>query len=479
MSSRECPTSVFRSLVAILGECGPTPIFLHDGANPGNTLFIAKGPTQALEWIRGPGRQPEADDEPAAGALVLGGSRPQQERSPTRAEDPREIRDSDASEGDTEPLQSRKRGMADAGLDLGPLETWVSQRKIAANWRKEQRQRKKLNQKLSMAFVMSEEDVSKVGGSLTVERRSVFAWLGRQPGCGQLTATMAAKMVKKALAVGGAQALENWRLVLERWRHSGRLSYAHSTVSMFSPSSSAQDEDVIVAGFSGAFLETTGVETVGVVQDILYRQLLACLYEWYRTAEAYLLVESSGSSRGSGRNGAARVKAQLFDATFPGFKAKRERDDPAYKKKWKHFTRHLDKGQRWWMVRAELGLGMLALIPSSIVSHSWVERLPADQFRTWLELVQHQNPSVVELGMAIKETLNDALEGRDPPVDRLVLEEMEEEELKRMPEAELPRLLECASDSVSSVVDYGEIDQGGDVEEDFEDDEWAFQAMAA
>lgn len=81
--------------------------------------------------------------------------------------------------------------------------------------------------------------------------------------------------------------------------------------------------------------------------------------------------------------------------------------------------------------------------------------------------------------MAIKETLNDALEGRDPPVDRLVLEEMEEEELKRMPEAKLPQLLECASDSVSSVVDYGEINQGGDVEEDFEDDEWAFQAMAA
>ena len=80
-------------------------------------------------------------------------------------------------------------------------------------------------------------------------------------------------------------------------------------------------------------------------------------------------------------------------------------------KAWRHFGKRLEKGRRWWNIKSSLGAGILAIIPSSVVPHSWVERLPGDQFDVWVQLIQRHYSSAIQFASLIKEAVKNTLKG--------------------------------------------------------------------
>jgi hypothetical protein len=157
------------------------------------------------------------------------------------------------------------------------------------------------------------------------------------------------------------------------------------------------------------------------------------------------MVDSDGQEtyelRRPGARNAAIAKARLFQAIWPT-----ETGSPAMSqvsqtilpqlgdavpsdrqnKLWRSLSKRLEKGRRWADLEQRFGMGFLALVPSSTVPHSWIERLSIDHFTVWMDMVNRFNMRAVEFGRLIIHPMKDALHGRQAP-SRLVLEEITED----------------------------------------------------
>lgn len=80
-------------------------------------------------------------------------------------------------------------------------------------------------------------------------------------------------------------------------------------------------------GFYRAFLAAAGVEAAGILQDIIYRYLLASLYGSYQDTERLLAEDGTEplAARSRGIGNASVVKIRLFQALHPSV-------DPASKR---------------------------------------------------------------------------------------------------------------------------------------------------
>jgi hypothetical protein len=442
----ECSTDTLRALRRLLKRDGGAAMWVRDKTGRGG-FFIAKSPTHALQWMR---ESSEPDIKRRLDSIKVE-SPPSSQSHPSEDSDTSAndwgsppampetllIPDAEPSEDDSEPVRpGGKRKRAD---DSPPPETTLTvTNKHAA---RERERRTKLAKELSAAFVDSDEENENPEEAFTRENGLMFAWIGKQPSCKGIGSRAAASMVRKCLAVGGPEAFENWKVVLTHWRAAGSLSISQRPPpGSMSDLSGGHTVDSVLHGFRTAFLATGGVEATGILHDILYRHQLASLYGWYEDA-GKILVDNQSVVRARGVGNSSVVKDRLFNVLYPNVGA----EDDSYPKLWRHFTRQIEKGRRWWSIRTRLGPGVLALIPSAVVPHSYLERLGSAHFFVWMELIERYNKSAIEFGSLIASPVQDALEGRPPPTRRLVLEEMEECDLRELGGWKLPDLLKSCS----------------------------------
>ncbi len=323
------------------------------------------------------------------------------------------------------------------------------------NRRKERDRRRRLENKLSNVFVTEEED--NMQDAYIRENGRKLAWLAKQPNCMGIGRREASALVYKASAIGSGEAVENLKAVLAYWRKNGTVDLNRQTPpqlssqppqsssqSLVTSISSSQNINAALSGFRKAFFNVATIEATGILQDILYRHYLAHLYNCYRTAEA-LLDRTRSSARGRGVGNASLVKQQLFNALYPST------DTPSSSlpdssapsgKQWRYFTKCLMKGHQWYCMQETLGSGIFALIPTSKIPNSFVERLSSGVFNVFLELINRFHPDAIKFGRLIDHFIQNALAGRQPPNTYLPIEDISDDRLQEMHLSDVLQLFE-------------------------------------
>jgi hypothetical protein len=97
---------------------------------------------------------------------------------------------------------------------------------------------------------------------------------------------------------------------------------------------------------------------------------------------------------------------------------------------WHEFRDDLRYDSRWERIRHEFGNdGIFALMPPSLISDRFVERLLNDRFDTWLSLVREFNDLNCDLVRKASVLVDYALSGNILPDARLTLETIAEQEI--------------------------------------------------
>jgi hypothetical protein len=318
------------------------------------------------------------------------------------------------------------------------------------NRRKERERRRRLESRLSEVFVTEEED--DMQDAYVRENGRKLGWLAKQADCMGMGRREASALVYRASAIGSGEAVENVKAVLAHWRKNGTVDLnlnrqttpQPSSQSLVAFSSSSQSVNAALSGFRKAFFNVASIEATGILQEILYRHHLAHLYDCYQNAEA-LLDRTRSSARGRGVSDASLVKKQLFKALYPST------DTPSSSladssapsgKQWRYFTKCLTKGHRWYCMRETLGSGILALVPTSKVPHSFIERLSSGVFKVFLKLIEQFYPDAIRFGRLIEEFMQDALMGGQPPRSHLPIEDVSDDRLQEMHLSEVVQLFE-------------------------------------
>ena len=169
------------------------------------------------------------------------------------------------------------------------------------------------------------------------------------------------------------------------------------------------------------------MKSKNLLDMIAHRKALAELSTRYERLKSQLRPDAEGYRKRVGKH-----KVWLFHLLYPDHAAvHRPADDSGQcRSDWHEFTDDLRYGNRWERIRDTFGgEGVLALMPPSIISNRFLERLPNDRFDTWLSLVQEFNAPGCELVRKASILMDHALSGSSLPNAKLRLEMIEEVEI--------------------------------------------------
>jgi len=93
-------------------------------------------------------------------------------------------------------------------------------------------------------------------------------------------------------------------------------------------------------------------------------------------------------------------------------------------------------------MREKLGSGILALIPTSKLPNSFIERLSSAVFKVFLDLIERFYPDTIKFGRLIEHSMQNALMGRQPPRSHLPIEDLSDNRLQEMHLSDLVQLFE-------------------------------------
>jgi len=93
-------------------------------------------------------------------------------------------------------------------------------------------------------------------------------------------------------------------------------------------------------------------------------------------------------------------------------------------------------------MRETLGPGILALIPTSKLPNSFVERLSSPVFKVFLNLINRFYPDAIKFGRLIEHFMQSALMGRRPPYSHLPIEDLSDDQLQEIHLSDLVQLFE-------------------------------------
>jgi hypothetical protein len=501
VTPQETRSFLLRSLPALFIGTDTAAVWVRDSANPRLSFFVAKSPQDALQWIRQSCR-PEV--LPRLDPVNADNANPDPQSPQSRIEDDSDYGSAAEFQSTAGPDSTRdtsddgagrrgKRPMSDAPPSQPAAKrtrdhTATSDPEYVTtvgnvNRRKERDRRRKFESKLSEVFVTEEED--DIQDAYVRENGRKLGWLAKQADCMGMGRREASALVYRASAIGSGEAVENVKAVLAYWRKNGTVDLNRQTVpqswypptsrpppshpppsrplqsssqSLVTFTSSSQNINAALSGFRKAFFDVASIEATGILQEILYRHHLARLYDCYRNAEA-LLDGTRSSARGRGVSDASLVKKQLFKALYPSTDTPSSLADSSApsSKQWRYFTKCLTKGHRWYCMRETLGSGILALIPTSKVPHSFVERLSSGVFKVFLELIERFYPDAIKFGRLIEDNIKNALVGRQPPRSHLPIEDISNDRLQEMDLSEVVQLFEGypapAIEDISSAIE--------------------------
>ena len=468
ITPQETRTFLLRSLPALFIGTDTPAVWVRDSTNPSLSFFVAKSPEDALQWIRQSCRpevlqqlepayadhanldsRPRSEDDGSYGSLAEFRS-----TAGVAENDPDSTRDT----SDESARRRGKRPVSNASPSLPPAKRTRNHTATPepeyitttgnVNRRKERDRRRRLENKLSEVFITEEED--DMQDAYVRENGRKLGWLAKQADCVGMGRREASALVYRASAIGSGEAVENVKAILAHWRKNGTIDLNRqappqsSSQSLVTFTSGSQNINAALSGFRKAFFNVASIEATGILQEILYRHHLAHLYNCYRNAEA-LLDRARSSARGRGVGDASLVKQQLFKALYPST------DTPSSSladssapsgKQWRYFTKCLMKGHRWYCMQETLGSGIFALIPTSKIPHSFVERLSSGVFKVFLELIKRFYPDAIKFGQLIEDFIQNALMGQQPPHSYLPIEDISDDRLQEMELSEVLQLFE-------------------------------------
>jgi hypothetical protein len=281
-------------------------------------------------------------------------------------------------------------------------------------------------------------------------------------------------LLDAAFAVAGPDAMKHIRRLLDQLRHGGltRLLTLPSADHLESTKLALADRadhslpTPEIASFYLAYQGVSRLKSKNLLDVISRRKALAELSCSYERLKSRLDPHLKHYKQRVGEQ-----KLALFRLIYPAYAAVgRPADDTGQcRLDWHEFTDDLRYGGRWERIRHEFGGdGIFALMPPSLVSDRFVERLPNDRFDVWLSLVREFNDPNRDLVRSASVLVDYALSGSSLPDTRLTLETIAEEEIGRHDNASAlldgwSSALPDRSDFIASTPD----DAFGDFEEFF------------
>ena len=249
------------------------------------------------------------------------------------------------------------------------------------------------------------------------------------------SSTLRRDMWKKAGAVGGPQALEEWQNAIGYWRNA---AYLEPTRGLIAPtedqvaSKKGGKELAIrkphlakvhpdIQAFCQVYERLDENDMDDIVRTINYRSYSATLHQRYERATPIVdKTETSGQTK------ATTAKVQLFKHLYPGLAEATEPQKVA-PAKWKKLTRRLNFAKRWAFLRDQLGVGIFWVMPRELLPHTFVEQTLRrwNQLEVWVELVRKRSPYAIRLG----ETTMNQIQGMNArsrvPSKRRILETLD------------------------------------------------------
>jgi len=158
------------------------------------------------------------------------------------------------------------------------------------------------------------------------------------------------------------------------------------------------------------------------VRAIVRRERLADFWDAFQTLLRPTVRPKLGWKKKFGEVKRARLKE-----AHPNLDPKGQE----YRRQERRFKHQLQYGERWARLRGEFGPGIFALLPSIVVTNSWVEQtLSATQFDAWLSILRRHNHPDTTLVERAWRLVEGALSGEKAPV-RLRLKEIPFEDMER------------------------------------------------
>lgn len=292
-----------------------------------------------------------------------------------------------------------------------------------------------------------------------------------------------AEMIHRASTVATVDCLQDWRVVLDTWRElhrEGKRLFANIGVQVpglidASMTECATGNESMPAtqltqtrsAGQGTSLALTGIEvasfrqllatvkqseTADILGDIRHRWVMAALYKEYERLEGLLRqrVKLTGQR---GRGLATVAREQLFSEVHRDENGNTisVQDNPTSYRSW---SRYLEYGKRWKMLKDRFGVGIFALLPRGGVPNSFVERRPLRVLQEWIEMIARCNERVKDMAEAIEPLLLSCLREEQPPGE-LLLETVDSGELGEydlldllLPAADTQRNFEVVSDNI-------------------------------
>jgi len=182
-----------------------------------------------------------------------------------------------------------------------------------------------------------------------------------------------------------------------------------------------KDKEAIVAVHVSAYWALCD-DADDFVRAIVRRGRLADFWEAFQALLRPIVKPNLGWKKKFGEVKKARLKEAHPDLDPKG---------EEYRRQARRFEHQLQYGERWARLRGEFGPGIFALLPSTVVTNTWVEQtLSATQFDVWLSILRRHNRPDATMAERAWRLVEGALSGEEPPV-RLRLEEVSFEDMSR------------------------------------------------
>jgi hypothetical protein len=223
-----------------------------------------------------------------------------------------------------------------------------------------------------------------------------------------------AKMVRNAVAIAGVQCAEDWQQYMNTWRKYGHLT-SRPTSRNKTSLTHLRGVSAEIRAFYYKYCRVEVSEVTNNWRAITDRIRQVDLWEAFLRAGQTIPSKDLGMVR-NGQVLLSQQKVYLFSIIHPEFKGI---DSPSgtggCKREWGRFRHQLWAASRWHTLQLELGYGVLGLIPSRVVSNSWVERtLKVDEFSLWILVIRAWNPRCLEASQAWASTLRRAFSHQGP-----------------------------------------------------------------
>lgn len=406
---------------AIKGLGDQRVVWLQDPDDPAVSVFVAANPGLALQWIC-------REASKKAVMAYVRQSRKREREAGSHSEPEEDMPTSDT------PCAPSKRAKH-------TVTTTSNSRRANA---KTEQDIKAFYRSIWHNSQEAEHDVRRED-AFTRARASWLAFAGKQPEAQTAGTASVSEAIRRATAVGNAEAMRDLQLLLRHWRarHAAEPSSSQAPASSLSQMQQPTTETMIALRDGSAslraryhYLRVESAEQLGAGLGISRRYHAARLREAYnalvaREVQPERVPPISKKNKGE-------VQANLYRTVRPRGRAQRGDRD------YETFLRTLKHGKRWLCLEASFGCGIFALLPKSRVPNTYVERTLTDELlQLWIRTLHHCSPVVVRMAKEITSLIALFADDRPPPPYRTYLEHVQDDLVETDgPTEEMAQLLE-------------------------------------